>query len=527
LPNLSADLLNKLILNKLVIYLSLKPFIMKYRSNRREFIRLSAAAAAGIALLPGYGFVTSRVSKPMTLPFGKIDFEVTRMGLGGQASIQWTPSDVDPVQIVLKAFGKGINYFDTSNVYGPSQLNYGKAFKELSLDPSRGGYNEILRRSMFLTTKTHLRHARGGDNTPGVSSATNGPKGSYTVDDVKRSLSQMFGDGQGNYPSGAYLDMVLIHNLNTLQEVDALYEGLYDTDPKAERIGALAALRDLKDGTNLTGLNPGEERLIKHIGFSGHYSPPVMVEMIQRDKTNLLDGMLIAINANDRLNHNMQHNVIPVAAAKNMGVIGMKVFADGALYTKEAHWTRGPQEVVRSIGSRELPSRHLIEYTLTTPGVQTAIIGIGQISDDRDLCQIEQNLSAAQVNPNAMNATDREEVEKLARLVKEGKTNYFQQPYTGLTAPAKIAVTQRNDQGERLVEVTWNTAFAGDMPLAGYEVLRDGKPVFKLLHKPQTTLSPFMAMDKVSDCDSHEYAVAVTDISGRSVISSAVRVEAL
>ena len=54
---------------------------------------------------------------------------------------------------------------------------------------------------------------------------------------------------------GAYLDMILIHNLNTREEVDALYEGLDNPDPKAERIGALAALRDYRDGTNLTGLN--------------------------------------------------------------------------------------------------------------------------------------------------------------------------------------------------------------------------------------------------------------------------------
>ena len=41
-----------------------------------------------------------------------------------------------------------------------------------------------------------------------------------------------------------------------------------------------AALRDLRDGTNRTGLNPKEETLIRHIGFSGHNSPPVMIEML-------------------------------------------------------------------------------------------------------------------------------------------------------------------------------------------------------------------------------------------------------
>lgn len=449
------------------------------------------------------------------------------MGLGGQASIQWTPADVDPVKIILKAFAKGINYFDTSNVYGPSQINYGKAFKELSLDPGRSGYNKSLRRSIFLTTKTHLRHAKGGDNTPGVPDRTNGPEGSHTVDDIRRSLSQMFGDGEGNYPPGAYLDMVLIHNLNTMQEVDALYEGLYDTDSKAERIGALAALRDYRDGTNLTGLNPREEKLIRHIGFSGHFSPPVMVEMIQRDKTNLLDGMLISINANDRLNFNMQHNVIPIAAAKNMGIIGMKVFADGAMYSKEAHWTRGPHEVVRFVGSPELPSRRLIEYTLTTPGVHTAIMGIGQISDDSALCQIEQNLSAAQITPGAMNSTDREEIEKIARIVKEGKTNYFQLPYTGITAPAGVMAKQKKDSGERQIELSWHMAFAGEIPLAAYEVLRDGKPVSKVDYKPQTTKSPITITDKLSDNASHEYTIAATDMAGRTAKSEAVRVEGI
>ena len=497
------------------------------KNNRREFIKLTAAAAAGIALMPGYGFVTNRVTKPLTTSFGRLNFEVTRMGLGGQASIQWTPEDVNPVQIILKAFSKGINYYDTSNVYGPSQLNYGKAFRELSLDPSRSGYNESLRRSIFLTTKTHLRHAKGGANTPGVSSGTNGPEGSHTVDDIKRSLSQMFGDGQGNYPEGAYLDMVLTHNLNTMEEVDALYEGLYDTDPKAERIGALAALRDYRDGTNLTGLNPKEEKLIKHIGFSGHFSPPVMVEMIQRDKTNLLDGMLIAINANDRLNFNMQHNVIPIAAAKNMGIIGMKVFADGAMYTKDAHWTRGPHEVVRFVGTRDLPSRRLIEYTLTTPGVQTAIIGIGQINNDPALCQIDQNLSAAQIAPAAMNSTDREEIEKIARIVKEGKTNYFQHPYSGVTAPAGVMAKQKNEGGERRVELSWHTAFAGEIPLAAYEVWRDGKLVSKVDYKPQTTKSPLITVDQLSDNASHEYTIAATDMAGRSAKSEAVRVEGI
>src|SRR5665647_1742291 len=129
--------------------------------------------------------------------------------------------------------------------------------------------------------------------------------------------------------------MVLIHTLNNMGEVDALYEGYDHPDPNATSIGALAALRDVRDGTNRTGLNPKNEKLIRHIGFSGHKDAAVMIEMIQRDTENLIDGMLVAINANDKNFFNMQFNVIPVAAAKNIGIIAMKVFADGAMYTKK------------------------------------------------------------------------------------------------------------------------------------------------------------------------------------------------
>ena len=73
--------------------------------------------------------------------------------------------------------------------------------------------------------------------------------------------------------------------------------------------------------------------------------------------------MLVAINSNDKLYLNHQHNVIPVAQAKNMGIIAMKVFADGAMYSKYANWTRDHEGVVRTVGTRELPSKLLETFT--------------------------------------------------------------------------------------------------------------------------------------------------------------------
>lgn len=485
----------------------------EHHVSRRGFLQSSAVTSIGLPFL-NCGSVD--VEKPLKRDFGRLNFDVTTLGLGGQASIQWTPEDVDPVAIILKAFAEGVNYFDTSNAYGPSQLNYNKAFRQLSLIPGSSGYNELLRRSIFLTSKSGLRFAKGGWAKDGIRNFTNGPEGSGTVDDIKRTLTQIFGDGQGSYPSGSYIDMVLIHSLSDMAEINAVYEGLDNPDPRAEHIGALAALRDYRDGTNLTGLNPKEETLIRHIGFSGHRSPAVMMEMIQRDNGNILDGMLVAINANDRLNFNMQHNVIPVAAAKKMGIIAMKVFADGAMYTKEATWSRRPEHVVRTVGSQTLPSRSLVEYSLTTPGIQTAIIGIGQISDNQSACQLQNNLSAAQIAPTGLTQNDRREIERKAHNVKDGKTNYFQLPAIELSPPREFSAEQQVQGDQRIVRLSWHTAYAGDEPVKNYEIWMDNQKKAQVDHHPQTDMMPFIFEESVKDNKAHTYKIVTVDVAGKN-----------
>ena len=479
-----------------------------YPLSRRSFIKFSAATTAGISMLSLDGFSSVKMPSPIKRKFGNFDFEVTTLGLGGQASLQWTPADVDPVPIILKAFKLGINYFDTSNLYGPSQLNFNKAFKILNLIPGEAKYDEKLRKSIWLTSKTCMRWGKPGwPERKNVNNWSNGmPEVKCAVDDLKRSLTQIFGDNKGGYPEGAYLDMILIHTLNTMEEVDVLYEGLETPlDPKGN-FGALVALRDYRDGTNLTGMNPKKEKLIKHIGFSGHANPPVMVDMIQRDEYGILEGMLIAINANDKTRYNMQHNVIPVAAAKGMGIIAMKVFADAAMYHKEPRWSRDSADVFRKVGTPELPSRPLIEYSLTTPGIHTAIIGIGQIDDDPMKCQLVQNFYGAQIKPNGMPESERRRIEEQAGKVKP-KSNYFQIEKVGLTAPGNL----RKD-GNKLL---WDTALAGDSPIKTYEILVNGKKVGETIHKPQTLKSKPFVFETLIKPDDHIEVVAVDEGGGR------------
>lgn len=457
----------------------------KYPVTRRDFIKVSAATTAAVSAMSLGACNTENVPSPMKRPFGKLGFDVTTLGLGGQASIQWTPEDVVPEQIILKAFELGINYFDTSNLYLKSQLNFNKAFQQLDLIPEQENYNKKLRESIWLTSKTGMRWGKPGwPEQEGVNNWSQGENVQCAVDDVKRSLTQIFGDGEGFYPKGAYLDMVLCHTLNNPAEVDVLYKGLETPLDKEGNFGALVALRDLRDGTNLTGMNPKNEKLIRHIGFSGHAHPPAMIDMIQRDEYGILDGMLVAINANDKTKMNMQHNVIPVAEAKGMGIIGMKVFADAAMYHKEARWSQTPVDVFRKIGTPELPSKPLIEYSLTTPGVHTLIIGIGHIDEDPLKCQLVQNFYAAQIKVDGMSKEERTRIEKQAGAVRPD-SNYFQRvKKENLTAPRNAEIVDN--------KLIWHSALADDEPITHYEVWVDGKLQAKVEHKPQVLKSqPF------------------------------------
>ena len=513
------------------------------RSSRRQFIKETALASSAIALGPYFVFGQAQPATLMKRNMGRLGFEATTLGLGGQASLQWTPSDVDPVKIILKAFDLGVNYFDTANVYDLSQTHYGAAFRELNLVPGQAGYNERLRRSIFVSSKTFLRYGKGGPPGFGGMGAPKGER-TFVADEVRRSLSQMFGDGKGSYPQGAYLDQIMIHSVSSMADVDSAFVGYEKTDAKAEDIGVLATLIDFRDGTNLTGLNPKEEKLIRHIGFTGHAASDAMIEMIHRDTRGVFDAMLVAINANDRRYFSMQNNVIPVAAANNLGIIAMKVFADGVMYGKQSTWTSVPDMVIRKVGSDVVPSRRLVEYALTIPGFHVAIIGTGHIDDNAASCQLRQNLAAAQIAPNGLNQTDRREIEKLAGTIKaripqmgmgmgkpkgdapkpaaqaetiaEGMTNYFQEAARPLGAPRNPAAAREAGGGKQLARLTWQTAYAGDEPIVRYEIMRDGKKTGEVAHKPQVKATPFSYEDALPDAAAHRYRIVTVDAAGRT-----------
>jgi aryl-alcohol dehydrogenase-like predicted oxidoreductase len=470
-----------------------------------------------------------------TRTLGRTARKVTTLGLGGQASIQWPAEGVDPVAIIDKALRLGVTYLDTSNAYGLSQQHFGTAFRRAKLVPGTADYDAAARARLFIATKTHVRSARRPAGARFRSDFSEGMLDAFkvatAVDDVRRSLSLMFGDGKGGYPEGAYLDSIQFHNLNSLDEVDMLYEGFDDPSPTRPWLGALAAMLDLREGENRTGCNPKREKLIKHIGITGHWNTAAHLAAIQRDSRRVIDTLLVAINASDGQYFGHRHNAIAVAEAAGMGVIGMKVFADAAYYHKDVRFSRTAEDVYPQVGSPALPSDELIRYSLSIPGVDTVIVGIGQITEDPRSCQLQRNLDAAQLaaplSGEALAAIEA----KVAAAGKHRANGYFQRKALGLTAARHVgaeADTSAPLFKRVAVRVRWDSAYAGAHAIERYQVLRDDAVVGEVAHTPQFTATPFH-FDDILEAEAatqpHTYKVRTLDAAGQQADSGSFKVD--
>ncbi|MFB3826806.1 MAG: hypothetical protein ACE15B_08550 [Bryobacteraceae bacterium] len=445
--------------------------------NRRQiFQALGAAALAGRARAqaPSFSHLTRRT-------LGRTGRWVVPYGLGGQASLQFPAEGMDTPDIVVRAIQLGVNYLDTANAYGPSQGIYGEAYWRLAVTPGHPDYNAALRESLYIASKTGQRYAQ------------------QAVTELLRSLTTLFGDGKGWIPDNAYLDAIQIHNLTTVQQVDQIYEGLDARGGKMpDRIGALAGLLDFRDGTNYTGLNPERRHYVRHIGITGHQSSPVLMYAIRRDELNILDTMLVALNANDRQYSSHQYNAVPLARAKGMGIIAMKVFSAGGVYTGMQRQPNRASELILSVGMPGgVESQDLIRYPLSVPGVAVVIAGIGKIDRERpEADQLAANLAASQLDPTT--SGERERIESAVADRHGTNTNYFQERQRGLVQPA--APTVERDSGRVIVK--WNTALAGPDPIRSYKIYAGDSVVASVPYRPQLTTAPLslaLAPEQVGD----------------------------
>jgi hypothetical protein len=308
------------------------------------------------------------------------------------------------------------------------------------------------------------------------------------IEDLKHTMTQMFGDGKGFVPEGAYLDCMQIHNLTDMGAVDQIYEGLAErgSSKKPERFGALAGLLDYRDGTNFTGTNPDRLKWIRHIGITSHANSGYLMRALRLDTQDVFDTALFALNANDRNADSMQNNILPLAVAKGMGIITMKLFADGVMFGGPWHYLYRGEDAIKTVGKNDGPSYgDLIRYPLSFPGVSCSVVGISTINRERpELDQLVCNLAASQMDlPDAQGRL------KIEQMVAErvGKdTNFFQEKRAEIIQPTTVRT--RKD-GDRIV-VEWNTAMAGRDPIRSYEIRAGQRLLASLPFRPQLSGAP-------------------------------------
>lgn len=117
-----------------------------------------------------------------------------------------------------------------------------------------------------------------------------------------------------------------------------------------------------------------------------------------------------------------------------------------------------------------------------------------------------QNYYAAQIATDALDESQRRELEKIGLKARNGETNYFQLADTGLTPPRNPVITKSGN-----VKLTWDTSYAGNEPISQYEVICDGQAVATIAHIPQVSKEPYL----FETTTGKEFKIVAVDAAGR------------
>ena len=213
----------------------------------------------------------------------------------------------DAVRLYEDAFNLGVTYFDTA----PAFAGYGKAQEQL------GYFLRETRRDVFLVTKCFE------------------PDGAAALSLLERNLRELQTD---------YTDLVFVHSV-----------GDDKMDPR---------MVFSKDGTYAALVKAKTQGLARFIGLSGHSRPGRFTEAIRHFD---VDVLLNSVNFVDHFTYNFEDQVWSQAAARNLGLIAMKVFGGEV--------TPPPP----TLSHCKMPKDHLnvaFRYALSRPNVACAVIGM-------------------------------------------------------------------------------------------------------------------------------------------------------
>ncbi len=313
--------------------------------DRRNFLKAGGAVAAGM-LMPAAGVAATDGNKPYTLPLnpkthnamptrnlGKTGYKVGIFSLGGQATLERANVADQAVPIIHRALDLGVNYLDTSSIYGgPDRWS----------EQYVGAVMKTRRHEAFLATKTKERTRDGSMRM------------------IEKSLQLLNTD---------YVDLWQLHDIGLQQDVDAVFA----------KGGAMEALVEMQG-----------QGVVKNLGITGHYRPDALIECINRHP---FDCILMSLNPADVHMWSFQEKLLPLAVEKQMGIIGMKVPSRGRLLST---WTPPPVEAQKhmwegsAIATRPgvMTMRNAVDYAWTHP-VSTIIVGCD------NLAQLEENVKYA------------------------------------------------------------------------------------------------------------------------------------
>jgi aryl-alcohol dehydrogenase-like predicted oxidoreductase len=320
--------------------------------GRRDFLKAGGAVTAALLAPAALGANTpkpdtSNPDTPKTMPalpvnpvtptamptrnLGKTGYKVGIFSLGGQAALEH-PNNFDAaVPIIERALDMGVNYIDTSSIYGGperwSEQYVGKVMAHR-------------RNEAFLATKTKER----------------------TRDDSMRMIEKSLQLLQTDH-----VDLWQLHDIGTMTDINAVFA----------KGGAMEALIEMK-----------EQKVVRHLGLTGHYRPESLIEGIKRYP---FDAILMAMNAADPHHYSFNQELLPLAVERQMGIIGMKIPGRSRLLS---NWTPPPIEqqkhswegmTFQTTSPGTLTMREALYYTLSKP-VSTVIIGCDNIA------QLEENV---------------------------------------------------------------------------------------------------------------------------------------
>ncbi|HEX4155457.1 MAG TPA: aldo/keto reductase [Acidobacteriaceae bacterium] len=313
--------------------------------GRRNFLKaggVSVAAGLAQAALPGsvradvaqHDAAHEAVQQMMpTRNLGQTGFKAGIFGLGGQGALEKANNEAVAVPIIERALALGVNYYDTSAIYGGQER-----WSEQYLGKALAGKRD----QVWIASKSKER----------------------TRDAALKNL-----DVSLKLLKTDHLDTWQLHDVGISEDVETIFG----------KGGAIEAFQQAK-----------EQKMVRCLGVTGRFRPEALMECIRRFP---FDTVLMGLNAADKYYYSFEKELLPLAVEKRMGIIGMKVMARGRILSS---WTPPPVEVQKhswegtgaiATTAGTLTKHETMFYTLSLP-ISTAIIGCDSVEQVEECVQM-------------------------------------------------------------------------------------------------------------------------------------------